>query len=370
MPARESLRTLSSLRFFAAYAVFAYHLLPYVMGVKYVTLPEYFTRLLECAYVGMPFFFVLSGFVLYHAYRPRIPQSARSIGKFFGRRFARIAPFFYLSLLLGALTVGERHLSPGRLAFYGAVNLGFFNAWLPNSLVFNYPSWSVSVEACCYLAFPFLMPAVLKLTRSQAWLALALAFAAGAAFQLVGVTLYPDLWRWPWIPGTVNPAVPEFFSVSPLAHVPSFLFGLALARIHDLSEPLSGRRADLLLAGGVAAVIALLEFGPRWPFVMITSFLFLPLHAALLLGGAGTRGPGLRWLESAWAVELGESTYVLYVLHMPLYALWNFLLPAAPPAFTGAIFLLGLPALSVALHRGIEIPARDFLNRRFSGNTA
>jgi peptidoglycan/LPS O-acetylase OafA/YrhL len=366
MPARPSLRTLSSLRFFAAYAVFTYHLLPYVMGVNYVSLPQFFTRLLECAYVGMPFFFVLSGFVLYHAYRSRIPKGTRAIGIFFGRRFARLAPFFYLSLAIGALTVASRP----HLALYGAINLAFLNAWLPSSLVFNYPSWSVSVEAFCYLAFPFLMPAVVKLTRPQAWLLAALAFAAGAAVQLVGVTLYPDLWLWPWVPGTVNPAVPEFFSVTPLAHLPSFLFGVALARIHELTPPLPGRRADLLLAGAALAVVALLEFGPRWPFVMITSFLFLPLHAALLLGGAGIRGKGFRWLESSWAVELGESTYVLYVLHMPLYGIWSSVFPAAAPILTGAIFLLGVPILSVALHRWLEIPARDFLNRCFSGSAA
>ncbi len=55
----------TGLRFFAAFLVFAVHF-------RWDTSPKALTDLLAQGYVGVNFFFILSGFVLTHSYKERI----------------------------------------------------------------------------------------------------------------------------------------------------------------------------------------------------------------------------------------------------------------------------------------------------------
>ena len=71
---RRELPLLTSLRAFAALTVFVFHLPVHVPGQK-------------LGYVGVAFFYVLSGFILTWSYQKGVTGRV-----FFGRRFARIYP--------------------------------------------------------------------------------------------------------------------------------------------------------------------------------------------------------------------------------------------------------------------------------------
>src|SRR5690348_4149040 len=62
--------------------------------------------------VGVPLFFVLSGFVLAYNYFPRARAGRFARGGFWGARFARIYPVYLAALVLGGVGVMLRdHIS-------------------------------------------------------------------------------------------------------------------------------------------------------------------------------------------------------------------------------------------------------------------
>src|SRR6266853_1107259 len=90
--ARPRLPALTSLRFFAAFHVVIFHF----QAMQIFIGPAWFQKLSSIGYVGVSFFFVLSGFILVYTYAGR-DTPARD---FWRARFARIYPAFAFSLLL------------------------------------------------------------------------------------------------------------------------------------------------------------------------------------------------------------------------------------------------------------------------------
>lgn len=142
---RVHLRRLTSLRFFAAAAVFFYH-----VGKTTDWLPA--EDIFRYGFTGVGFFFILSGFVL-----AWVSNAGMSTKDFYVRRFARVYPS-HVVLVAVALVVPV-------LAFpvtpWGAIaNLTLVQAWFMDwAIVFslNAVTWSLSCEAFFYLCSPFLI---------------------------------------------------------------------------------------------------------------------------------------------------------------------------------------------------------------------
>jgi peptidoglycan/LPS O-acetylase OafA/YrhL len=128
------------------------------------------------SYLFVDFFFVLSGFVISHAYIDRI-KDRYSLLNFLIRRFGRIYPlhFFVLSILVIielfrlAASIAGVHMEVQ--PFSHATSLGKLatNLVLAQSLglhgagSWNYPSWSISVEFYTYIIFGALLFATYSL---------------------------------------------------------------------------------------------------------------------------------------------------------------------------------------------------------------
>ena len=91
-PARPMLPALTSLRFFAALHVLLFHM--YAMQI--MTGSGFYRSLASVGYVGVSFFFVLSGFILVYTYAGRETTPV----KFWQARFARIYPAYLFSLVV------------------------------------------------------------------------------------------------------------------------------------------------------------------------------------------------------------------------------------------------------------------------------
>ena len=362
---KPRLPTLTSLRFFAALAIVVYHLLPAWAGEAYVTWPAPARYLLTLACVGLPFFYALSGFVLFYVYRDAIPRQRRELLLFGGKRVARLVPIFFLSLAV-ALPLYVAQVGWATALSHLGIHAVFLSAWLPESLGLNFPTWSVAVEMFCYLLFPFFLPRIARCTAGEARWGLLACFLSGAATQGLGAILFPGLLGWPWDIANVSKAVTDFFQLHPIVHLPEFLFGLLLARAWELRDSAKDHRSDQWLLLGIALIVLSLLSGIRWPFLMMTSFLFLPFIGLVIWGGAGPRGSFSRWLEIPALVAVGEATYAIYCLHMPLSE-W-FTRVTAPGANAYAYFLFFfacLVAVAVALNRWVEQPLRFWMVRRF-----
>ena len=134
MAGRRRLDSLTALRFIAALAVVGVH------GGEILWRPLLPVRSL--GYVGVTFFFVLSGFVLTWSH-----PSGQPARRFYRNRFARVWPLHTVTWL--AVVVATTGVAPGSWAA-----LGLVQAWVPRAGVnfaANGPSWSLSCDAFFYV---------------------------------------------------------------------------------------------------------------------------------------------------------------------------------------------------------------------------
>lgn len=156
---RVRYESLDSLRGIAALAVALHHL--------QVASHIYFFPITRNAYLFVEFFFVLSGFVIAHAYADRL-KSGNDAARFMVKRFGRVWPLHAVMLLCFiaaelALCIANRHahiplprppFSEDRTVLGIPINLLMLNGLAPLSgAAWNAPSWSVSVELAAYLLF-------------------------------------------------------------------------------------------------------------------------------------------------------------------------------------------------------------------------
>jgi peptidoglycan/LPS O-acetylase OafA/YrhL len=143
-------------------------------------------ELLGVGWMGVPIFFVLSGFLISLGFwQARAKNSSRSLpNRYFRRRFFKIVPPFYLSLLVfvpGYLIL-THNSAYWRAAFLYSTGL---NNFVFDPLVFNPAYWSLIVEVQFYLVLPVLF-GLMKSTNNR----IALAVIVGLLF------IVPLCFRW------------------------------------------------------------------------------------------------------------------------------------------------------------------------------
>ncbi len=152
---------LDSFRGICALSVVVYHL--HVIGV--------FSELgfFRNADLFVEFFFVLSGFVLAHTYGAK---KSIDFGGFFISRTFRLFPLhlamlaIFIALEFGKWMAYQKGFAFNNEPFTGAYapseiipNLLLLQSWIPQaqSLSFNYPAWSISVEYYMYMIFAVIL---------------------------------------------------------------------------------------------------------------------------------------------------------------------------------------------------------------------
>lgn len=339
------LLTLEAGRFLAALFVMLFHYSA-VVGEAYgrVLLDD----ILRPGHVGVPYFFVLSGFIIYHVHRNDLARPNR-LANFAWRRAVRLYPMFWiisLVMLAGFIAIpslaGERTITPaGLIADF---------LLLPHADAILSISWTLRHEMIFYLLF-------------------ALAIWKGArAFWLVAI----------WIAASLAAAIiaptDRLGLVSLLSSPLNLGFGLGLL-CAGYGQSIALRRPGLWVGLGAFALacLCLLEWrlGQGVP------------HVVVVLGVAGDVGYlvasailifGLVQLERGWRMPLprlwqvlGGSSYVLYLLHQPAASLLLRIVPALrmmPAEAALAILALVAAVLSVGVHLIVERPLQRLMNHR------
>ena len=143
------LDALTSLRFFAALAVVFYH-----SGAGFAAnsriAPTIVENILNNGWLGVPFFFILSGFILTYAHADMHFDRAQ-LRRFFAARFSRLYPVYILALLICIPFVDHFSFATDWFQFF------LLQTWFPNSGAtdWNFVAWTLSVEMLFYLVFPF-----------------------------------------------------------------------------------------------------------------------------------------------------------------------------------------------------------------------
>lgn len=335
---------LTSTRFIAASFFILYH-------IRAMDIPL-LKPLTDLTPYMISFFFVLSGFVMTLVYYK--PGKRFNYRDFWVARVSRIYPIHLLSLALTCIHYADALGKIRPLEYFSAVFL--FQAWIPQyALTFNFPAWTLAVEMFFYLLFPFLvMFTIRQPLRRMVWISL-------------GIWAVNQIFRQILIHGGFN-VNQEFIAYFPLLHLDAFLLGL-VGGIWFLTEGKNSvikQSINLLFMlasiGVVIFLVTAFEVGNR--LGAINGF-FSPLFVVIILTLCFDQTDITRFLNQRWLVRLGESSYSLYIFHIPV--LWiirdilhKFGIVPSPLVLllTYAPFMIGL---SVIIFRQIEWPAQKWL---------
>jgi peptidoglycan/LPS O-acetylase OafA/YrhL len=368
VPRPEPITSLTGLRFFAAAAVVFFHF----GRIHFRRGPDFVQNILRGGGSAVTLFFILSGFVLAYNYAPSARAGSFNKWTFWRNRFARIYPVYLLALLLTLdrmITYVHQVLHPASphnilqalapvtmvLTLTQAWDYNYYYAW-------NYPAWTLSVEMFFYLTFPWICAAVYK-TRPARLLPAAgvLAFCGFAigtiylavASGILGVSVNdPRGYFWIWMISTL-----------PIMRLPEFVLGMVLARMFLARPELRIEHRDTLSILAFMGILTVLAFRPGQG--ILTPVLLTPLFALLIYALAS--GPGILsgFLSLPFLVLLGEASYALYILQVPIMdAVFRMV------GNNGRTFLLAivtLTAFSIASYLYFETPVRRWIRNRWAG---
>jgi len=363
---RPRLPAVTSLRFFAAFHVALFHMNE--MGV--LTGPAWLKAFAGIGYVGVSFFFVLSGFILVYTYAGR----EISLRNYFQSRFARIYPAYLFSLVLtfpffyfGALKMQVPFFAFASQHFVlsSVLVLLLLQSWIPAAaLAWNPVAWSLSVEAFFYLVFPFALPKYAKLSRTALWALIPACWLAGLAVSAGYLMLRPA--GMPYVNSNDWSSSVQFVKFFPLVRLPEFLMGMACGFLFLRSErnPKHGLPLAALGLLGVAATTAASRFVP---YLVVHTALGGPAFAAVVYGIA-LQPSWAAWMNNRALVLFGNGSYSFYLLHSIF--VWPFFhnmrtQELRNQGFIGiGIWLVMMLTISSFVYKFIEEPARRKLGPR------
>ena len=336
--------------------------------------PGWAETLRRSGYIATSFFLMLSGFVLTIAYGKKLGDGRLDGRGFVAARIARLYPIYALALLLMVPFALVHHWgvvtgSFGDDSLRYKVATGLANATMTHVLVprlngsWNMPGWCVSVEMWFYFAFPALVVWMLvRRTRTVVGV-LAGSWGVAVALSIAYTVIQPDGFR----PDHESSAFwLTIFKFTPYTRWPEFVFGLALGALW-LRLPAERRMPQLatpLLAGGAALTLLILLFSPHIPYTMLHNGTLLPLYAMITWGVMLGHGPLHRALSIRPLTAIGDSSYVLYLLQLPLIE-WMVLIGRRDYHHLDATFaataMTLIIAISIIVHFAVETRAQAWL---------
>ncbi len=324
--------------------------------------------LMDNGYVGVNFFFLLSGFILAYNYADRHAAGQFNLRQFWQTRFSRLYPVYLLGLLISfPILELEWRVRTHAQFFQGlALTSVMQQGWSPTLATFwNTPAWTLSCEVAFYLMFPLLLRVKWPRETRKLLLILALCWLAALVLPLLYMWIRPDglapLNRYSnsyWL---------RAVKLTPLPHLPSFTFGIALSHLNDRLQ-LSNHTRFRLAIIGLGSVFTVMMQGQKVPFLLMHNGLITPLFALSILGLAGHH-PITHFLRFPLFVAVGEASYCLYIIHFNLWR-WihhsGILVRLHLVRFDPWISYLLLEIAALVAYRWIERPSRGWIQRLLS----
>lgn len=337
----KAIQSIQVMRGLAAAAVAVYHTHVILEQPRYGGI-ESFGAIASTGWLGVNFFFVLSGFIILHAHSMDIGRPARA-PRYVWKRFTRVYPVYWACLT----------------AFLVAAWLGLGNAqfsWQPLNLLSAYVlvqltdtlslplqvAWTLFHEVRFYAIFTLLI-----ISRPLG-LAAILAWAVGIGVANISGT-----------PGAIS-----------LFHMWAsyFLFGMASQILFRRMDARWGLPLFLLGIGLLAACWSgglvtrrMAEAGP-------TALLALAMPFCLILLGGALWERAVNWQPSRLLLLLGDASYSVYLVHSAAITLTGTITQKFASGLLPAPLLFVIAALvsiaaGIAVHLVVERPVMAMARR-------
>jgi len=315
----------------------------------------------ETGRYGVQLFYLVSALTLMMSLHAR--REEHGTRNFFLRRFFRIAPAFYVAMVIHSLahTVDIQQWAPkgitwsiilSTLTFSHGLHPYWINAIVPGG-------WSVAVEFSFYCILPLLVRWITTLERAIVAVVASVAIAYGANLLHAAVLNHSDnLYRahaYYWLPNQL----PVF-----MLGVLSFFLLPYLIRLRDHPQSFAIASALLLLGWFVVP-----KGGQVFTAHIYFSLAFACLTAALLIHPFSL-------LVNRTTIGLGKISFSVYLTHTLIinlvhqvsdyFSFFRYLPRTVLHLIMGLVVLLFTLALSVVMYRFIETPGIN-LGRRIIG---
>jgi peptidoglycan/LPS O-acetylase OafA/YrhL len=342
--------------------------------------------LLSYGALPVDIFMLISGFLMLHYFRAREDeepwQSPGTWRRFYVRRFFRVAPAYYVALLVALTFDGVyescrtavmtafppawsqslandpslrgQGLAPSNVLWHVSFLYGFDPARASNNIL---PDWSLSLEMQFYLAFPFL--------------ALALRRLGYVVVTIAGFWLATVSWRYVGVYLIDTPKLLGLFpqpTLLPLK-IDCFLAGMLIAE-----GAYQWRRAASRAVLAIVAAAALSTYRPHWVFALCAAamLVFVVVDFRRMPGIDRMLGMLARVFAHRSIGFVARTSYGLYLVHnLVLWPIAAYLtargLASLPPlARVALLTVCTLPlayALAWLLYRYVEVPGIELGKR-------
>jgi exopolysaccharide production protein ExoZ len=289
--------------------------------------------------IAVAVFFIVSGYVMLIAAQ-RLFGQAGAVRTFLTRRLIRIVPgYWFATALLGLvfLVIGSKVAPEEFIASLLLLPIDS-KGFVGRPLFFLWPGWTLFYEMQFYLIFGIGIAAGRRFSARIVVMAIAVLVGIGLVFE-------------------TGPAL-LISATRPVLLL--FLAGLALARYRDQGGKLPpwSRWLAAALAGAASGLLP----APVDPAALGLDYLVWAGLPAVLLAVALLGGP-LRLPFFPVIDRLGDASYALYLLHVPLAHAWINLFPIRLGAWPFLISLVVLVyGVSLLGHRHVERPLLRWLN--------
>lgn len=340
----KTLLSIQVLRGFAAAAVAIYHTRIILLKPEYGGY-DLFGTVASRGWLGVNFFFVLSGFIIVFAHARDIGRPALA-PRYLWRRFVRVYPIYWIFTLVyvGAALAGMGYPDFGwdaRNLIASATLLMVDPAPLPPLQV----AWTLFYEVFFYLFFlALILNRRFGTILFAAWMALVLFCSLG-----LGMTEMGPFHMW------------------------NIHFALGMAAYWAFRR-LEARWTWPLLIAGVAAVAVLLATGVASPHMVDaqhdpTGLMLVAIAFAVLLAGITLWERDRVWRPAKPLLLLGDASYAVYLVHSPVLSFIAHAhaklpgppLPPVPLFFVAAILSI---VAGVMAHLVVEKPLLRLLRMR------
>ncbi len=366
------LNALTGLRFVFAFMVFLCHL-TYFADSGIPALQNLLKHYFHYGYLGVNFFFILSGFVLAYTYGTQLAEGTLNRRKFLLKRIFRIVPLHYLMLLLAMPLVIKSICEAGGFDAHHTMQfavklfahltlLQSFIPAMPYYFSFNNPSWSISAEMFFYFLFPSIASFIINRGLLKSYgIYLVIIICA-----FVFMTFIRNFYDLHWL-----------FYINPFVRVLDFIMGIFLCYFYKIVKhvrPLSAAKATgLQLLSVFLFVVFFLQIEKVYRVYAFSLYFYVPMML-VIFSFAWDNGWLAKRLASKTMLMLGEASFCFYLVQdiVARYINWNGnRLNLIQDYFLGnhllfAGFQLALALLAtLIIHKYFEMPVRNLLMKKY-----
>ncbi len=296
------IKPLTSLRFMFAFMVFASHI-DFLHDSESKFLCWIYDSIFKEGYIGVSFFFILSGFILAYNYQDKIFKNQTSNKTFYIARFARIFPLHILTFLISIPLTYKIFINNKCLWISQALtNISLTQSYIPIKSIyfaFNAPSWSISDEMFFYLVFPFLILLIPKIRAFKNSLILSVI----AIIPLLTLIIPENYYH-------------QIFYINPFTRVVDFILGIAIFNIYQkFAQKKHIINYNYLEISAVLLLLVFFIFHQSIPKVARYSFYYWIPMSYLIFSFSFQKGKISNLLSKKIFIHLGEISFGFYMFH-------------------------------------------------------